>query len=324
MDNECTFITGAAGLVGSHLIEYLHKKKTGINIVATYYRPTIRLSDIKAPVKMVECDVRYFSHLYMLIDQYRPNIIFHLAAQSYPTVSWERPAETMEINAIGTINLFEAIKFLRKKNNSYNPTVIVACSSAEYGASLTPENIPVKEITPLLPLHPYGVSKVCQDLLSFQYFANDGIKAIRARIFNTTGPRKINDVVSDFTKRAVLVKRRIEKKIKVGNLNTSRAILDVRDLVVALVLLAEKGKPGEVYNISGEKVYRVSEILDIIQDILKIELPVEIDENLLRPVDEAVIFGDSSKLKHDTGWEQKIPLQETISDMINYWEDILP
>lgn len=107
-------------------------------------------------------------------------------------------------------------------------------------------------------------------------------------------------------------------------MNTSRAILDVRDLVVALVLLAEKGKPGEVYNISGEKVYRVSEILDIIQDILKIELPVEIDENLLRPVDEAVIFGDSSKLKHDTGWEQKIPLQETISDMINYWEDILP
>jgi len=310
-------ITGACGMVGSHMIEVLHQDG-GHNITGTFYKPTTDLNDVAGKANFVECDVRYFKRMLEVIEATRPEKIFHLAAQSYPTVSWSRPQETMDTNVNGTINVFEAVKFVRKMDPGYNPVVVVACSSAEYGASLTPENTPVKEDAALLPLHPYGVSKVAQDLLAFQYHQNDGIKTIRARIFNTTGPRKTNDVVADFTMRAVEIERGNMEKLRVGNLKTKRAITDVRDLVSALLLLSDKGKWGEAYNISGDKVYEISAIIPIIENYIGKKLDVEVDTALLRPTDEPIIYGDSSKLKHDTGWSQQFELHTTIRDMIDY------
>ena len=246
-------ITGTAGMVGSHLLEHFSATTKRESLIGTYHSPTIHLTDILNLCVPVELDVRDAQAVKKIIHEFRPEKIFHLAAQSFPTVSWKKPVETMDINANGTINLFEAIVSL-KKNSDYNPAVVVACSSAEYGASLTPENVPVNENTELLPLHPYGVSKVAQDLLTYQYFKSHGIRGIRARIFNTTGPRKINDAVSDFIQRALDVVNGKSEKLRVGNLNTQRAITDVRDLVSALVLLGEKGTAGEAYNISGDKV----------------------------------------------------------------------
>lgn len=304
-------------MVGSHMAERFHAEGEH-HIIGTYYKPTTDLNDIRGKVRLVECDVRYFQRVLEVIDEIRPEKIFHLAAQSYPTVSWHRPQETMEVNVTGTINIFEAIKYARKKYPEYDPVVVVACSSAEYGSSLTPENTPVKEDTALLPLHPYGVSKVGQDLLSYQYFVNDKIRTIRARIFNTTGPRKTNDVVADFTHRAVQIERGEASKMRVGNLQTRRAITDVRDLVNALILLSEKGTWGEVYNISGNKVYTISEIIPIIENYMGLKLEFEVDPKLLRPTDEPIIYGDSSRLKKDTGWEQQYELAVTIKDMIDY------
>lgn len=310
-------ITGACGMVGSHMIDVFHAEG-GHHIIGTYYKPTTDMEDIKGKAQLVECDVRYFQRVLDVIGDIKPDKIFHLAAQSYPTVSWHRPQETMDINVNGTINVFEAIKYVRKKDKNYDPIVVVACSSAEYGASLTPENTPIKEDAQLLPLHPYGVSKVGQDLLSFQYYQNDKIKTIRARIFNTTGPRKTNDVVADFTMRAHQIETGKLNKLKVGNLNTKRAITDVRDLVSALILLSDKGKWGEAYNISGDKVYEIKEIIPIIEEVIGMKIEFEIDPSLLRPTDEPIIFGDSSKLKNDTGWKQTVELKTTIKDMIEY------
>jgi GDP-4-dehydro-6-deoxy-D-mannose reductase len=201
--------------------------------------------------------------------------------------------------------------------------VLIACSSAEYGASLVPENLPAKESTPLLPLHPYGVSKVSQDLLGYQYFANDGINCIRVRIFNTTGPRKTNDVISDFTKRTVLWEKGKADSIHVGNLSTRRAITDVRDLIMALLQLAEKGVRGEVYNVSGRHIYEIREIVELIGKITGKELPIQTDKALLRSSDEAVICGDSSRLTALTGWQQVYSIETTITDMLNYWRGVL-
>lgn len=304
-------------MVGSHMIDVFHAEG-GHHIIGTYYKPTTDMEDIKGKAQLVECDVRYFQRVLDVIGDIKPDKIFHLAAQSYPTVSWHRPQETMDINVNGTINVFEAIKYVRKKDKNYDPIVVVACSSAEYGASLTPENTPIKEDAQLLPLHPYGVSKVGQDLLSFQYYQNDKIKTIRARIFNTTGPRKTNDVVADFTMRAHQIETGKLNKLKVGNLNTKRAITDVRDLVSALILLSDKGKWGEAYNISGDKVYEIKEIIPIIEEVIGMKIEFEIDPSLLRPTDEPIIFGDSSKLKNDTGWKQTVELKTTIKDMIEY------
>ncbi len=311
-------ITGGCGMVGSHLVDHYYEQ--GQKVTATYYtHPTIDLDEVRHKADYVPCDIRDKTLVEQIITRLRPQIIYHLAAQSYPTVSWEKPDETIAINMNGTVNVFETVKKMRKQDPGYDPVIVIACSSAEYGAALTPENVPIKESAPLLPLHPYGVSKVGQDLLGFQYFCNDGIRNIRARIFNTTGPRKVQDVVSDFTKRAVLWETGKEASLTVGNLNTQRAITDVRDLIQALILLAEKGTPGEVYNICGDSIYKISDIITIIEKILGKKIPVAQDLALLRASDEPIIYGDASKLKACTGWQQSYSLEQTIADMLAYW-----
>lgn len=317
-NNEIIFITGTAGMVGSHLVDHYKQNLPKENIIGTWHKPTIDVDDITDSCNARKLDVTNSMKVFEFINKFHPSKIFHLAAQSYPTVSWQKPVETIDTNINGTINVFEAVKKIREREPAYDPMVVVACSSAEYGASLTPENTPVKETAPLLPLHPYGVSKVGQDLISFQYHHNFGIRCIRVRIFNTTGARKTNDVTSDFVQRAFEIKRGAENAFRVGNLETQRAITDVRDLVSALVLLAEKGKAGDVYNVSGEKVYRAKEIIPIIEKLINIKLNVQVDPALLRPSDEPIIYGDSSKLKRDTGWQQQFSLEQTIGDMLIY------
>lgn len=308
-------------MVGSHLIEKLYE--CGNNVLGTYYKPTTNIKEIASNIKLIECDIRYSQRIEQIIMDFMPEQIFHLAAQSYPTVSWERPEETLDINIKGTMNIFESVKAVRKfKNVSYDPVIVVACSSAEYGQTLNElegDEIYVKETAELKPLHPYGVSKVGQDLLSFQYYMNDQIRCIRARIFNSTGTRKVNDVTSDFTKRAVEAERNGKYEIRVGNLETRRAIMDQRDLVKALMLLADKGKPGEVYNISSEYIYQMRDIVLLIEKTVGHGIKITVDRSLLRPTDEKVIVGDVSKLKMETGWRQEIPMERTVEDMIDYW-----
>ena len=301
----------------------------GHYVIGTYYKPTININEIiNNENVLIECDVRYPQSVAKIITKYRPDKIFHLAAQSYPTVSWERPYETIDTNINGTISIFEAVKLIRNEYDyEYDPMVIVACSSAEYGQTLNEldgDEIYVKETAELKPLHPYGVSKVGQDLLSYQYYMNNNIRCIRARIFNSTGTRKINDVTSDFTKRAVLAERDGSYKIKVGNLNTRRAIMDQRDLVSALILLSDLGVPGDVYNISSEMIYTMRDIVTFIEKNLNHSLEIVVDEALLRPTDERVIVGDVTKLKRDTKWMQCISMEQTITDMLNYWRKVLP
>ena len=314
-------VTGAGGMVGSHMVEVLYEN--GENVIGTYYKPTTDITELPKEITMIECDVRYAPSVEKIIMEYEPEYIYHLAAQSYPTVSWDRPYETIDTNVNGTIAVYEAIKKVRYlKNKNYDPMVVVACSSAEYGETLNElkgDEIYVKETAELKPLHPYGVSKVGQDLISFQYFMNDHIRCIRARIFNSTGTRKTKDVTSDFTFRAVEAEKTKKYELRVGNLNTKRAIMDQRDLVSALMLLAKKGTPGEAYNISSEYIYQISDIVKIIEKQVGHRFQLNIDPKLLRPTDEKIIVGDVSKLKRDTGWEQKIKMDQTIADMLDYW-----
>lgn len=317
-------VTGAGGMVGSHMIELLHSR--GEEVLGTYYKPTTDINEISNEIPMKECDVRYYQNVEQIITEFMPEQIYHLAAQSYPTVSWSQPQATIETNVTGTINVYEAIKAARKIKSNYDPMVVVACSSAEYGetlnklaASCNENDVYVKETAELQPLHPYGVSKVCQDLLSFQYFMNDQIRCIRARIFNSTGTRKVKDVTSDFTYRAVEAEKTGVYELRVGNLETRRAIMDQRDLVNALLLLGEKGKAGDVYNISSENIYKMSDIVKMIEEEIGHKLEIKVDPELLRPTDEKIIVGDVTKIKRDTGWSQQIPMKQTIADMLEYW-----
>lgn len=308
-------------MVGSHLVEFFYQN--GDNVVGTYYKPTTDITEISAGIKLIECDVRYPNNIEKIVMNFMPEQIYHLAAQSYPTVSWEKPYETIDTNINGTIAVFEAVKKVRMcVDKTYDPMIVVACSSAEYGQTLNELNgdeIYAKESMELRPLHPYGVSKVGQDLISYQYFMNDNIRCIRARIFNSTGTRKVNDVTSDFTRRAIEAEKLGNYKMRVGNLQTKRAIMDQRDLIEALVLLGTKGKAGEVYNISSERVYQMTDIVAMIEAQIGHSLELSVDQSLLRSTDERIIVGDVTKLKKDTGWEQKVSMEQTIADMLDYW-----
>lgn len=315
-------VTGAGGMVGSHLVEILHEQ--GENVLGTYYKPTTNIAEIHPNIPMIECDVRYYQAVQRIIQEFKPDKIFHLAAQSYPTVSWSHPQATIDTNINGTINVYEAIKSTRLLAPEYDPMVVVACSSAEYGQTLNELEDPyVKETAELKPLHPYGVSKVGQDLLSFQYFMNDHIRCIRVRIFNSTGTRKCNDVTSDFTKRAVLAERSGVYELRVGNLETRRAIMDQRDLIRGLLLLSDKGKAGDVYNLSSEKCYQMKEIVQMIEDEIGHKFEINVDPKLLRPTDEKIIIGNVDKLKRDTGWCQQVDMRQTVKDMLDYWRKTL-
>ena len=311
-------ITGVGGFIGSFLLESL--MQDGEEVLGMYYKPTIDMNEIQGDIELLECDIRNQEIVFDIIYKYMPDRIYHLAAQSSVVKSWKNPSETIDINICGTINIFESIKKIRKYDKNYNPLVLVACSSAEYGEVFNGCE-KIKENVELKPLSPYGVSKVGQDLISYQYFINEHINCIRARILNTTGPRKKNDVTSDFIRSAMFQKKNNISPIvlEVGNIDTYRAILDYRDTVNALKLLMEEGKEGEEYNISARNVYQIKDIINIIEYYLGENIKIIKEKKLLRPSDEYIIYGDITKISKDTLWKQKISLEQTIKEMIDYW-----
>ncbi len=317
MEREKVWITGACGFMGQHLTDFLIDK--GCEVLSTTYHPTTNIKELNKRAVIMECDVRDKKRVYSIVESFAPSKIFHLAAQSYPTLSWEDPWYTLETNVIGTTNIFEAVKAFTPECKILN-----ACTSAEYGF-VSPEEVPVREDHSLNPLQPYGVSKLAQEKLAYQYFKNFGVKSVSVRIFNTTGPKKVNDVCSDFTRRLIEIEKGIkpEKKLLVGNLNTRRAITDVRDVIEAFDLALDKATIGEVYNLSGRNVYRIGAIVDTLKDLVQFDFEVKQDSGLIRPTDEPIIYGDSSKFKKETCWEPKIPLEKTLEDMLNYWRETL-
>jgi len=308
------WISGCGGMMGSHLGAAL--LAAGHDVVASYYKPTVDAADL-TELPLEEVDVRDWCSVYDSLMRFRPDAVFHLAAQSYPAVSWQRPIETLETNVIGTANVLEAVRRLGTPVR-----VVVAGSSAEYGG-VDPQTTPIPESAPLLPLHPYGVSKVATDLLAYQYWAGFGLDAVRVRIFNCTGPRKVGDALSDFVRRIVWLERHPEiNVIRVGNLETRRTIVDVRDLNRGLILLLDRGKSGEVYNLGGPTAYPMSAVLSrVLQRATRRDIVPEVDPKLLRPTDEPVIWADCTKLRLATGWEPVISLDQTIDDMLAYWRE---
>jgi GDP-4-dehydro-6-deoxy-D-mannose reductase len=306
-------ITGAAGFIGGYLAEHCMaagSQVLGIDIVEP--------QDGRAADEFELCDVRDSAGLSGLISKFRPQRIFHLAAQSHPVVSLKQPLETIDTNVGGTVSLFESLRV-----TGVVPVVVVACSSAEYGP-VAERDSPIREDHLLRPLHPYGVSKVAQDLLAAQYFANYAIPAIRIRIFKTTGPGKLDEVCSDLTKRAIEIEIGIRPpSMPVGNLTNRRSIVDVRDLVQALWSSADHCKVGEVYNLGGDDEYSILEVIEAIHSQVTPRFEVEQRPELMRSCDEPVTVGDNAKFRSCCAWEPQIRLATTLRDMLEWWRNRL-
>ena len=314
---KIAFVTGITGFAGSHLAELLLKKGYQVHGLCRWRSRTENIEEIRKKIHLIEGDLLDPHSLQEAMMNVRPDLIFHLAAQSFVPASWSSPAVTLKINVIGSCNLFEAIRAAR-----IDSIIQIASSSEEYGLVKSSE-VPIKETNPLRPLSPYGVSKAAMDYLGYQYFKSYGMRIVRTRGFNHTGPRRGEVFVcSSFAKQiAEIEKGKQEPVMKVGSLTAKRDFTDVRDMVNAYYLATQKGKPGEVYNICSGKAIEIEKVLDLLLGMSKVKVKIEQDPTRMRPSDIPILQGDCSKFKRQTGWKLKIPFEKTLKDLLNYWRE---
>lgn len=312
---KTALVTGPEGFIGSHMVKFLHAK--GWNVIGTYLSEGAARFPRLPNLRFTQCDLRNGQRVTQVLNQYQPTHIFHFAAQSLPTRSWANPVETFESNIMGSLYLFEAVRHLKRR-----PVVVSACSSAEYGY-VPASAIPVTEEQPLRPLHPYGISKVCLDLLAREYFLDYKIPAVNIRLFNTTGPGKTNDAPSDFVRQLVRIKKGLQSPvIEVGNLKPHRAFLDVQDAVRGFYLAAMKGKQGEAYNLCATRTHQIREVLRTAIRLSGVEAKIRPVPRLMRPSDERIIFGSTRKIRKDTGWRPSNSIEQTLNSMFEYWHGV--
>ncbi len=311
-------ITGATGFVGSHLVEYMLEEHPDVEIFCTtrWRSPKDHIKNFEDKVTWIEADLIDLGSIIRAYDIAKPDVLFHLAAQSYVVSSYSTPGQTIQANVNGTLNILEGA-LLTKQD-----PIMHICSSSEVYGQVTEDDVPIDEDCPLRPASPYAVGKVGTDMLAYQYFCCYGLKTIRTRMFTHTGPRRGHVfVVPAFARQiARIIKGMQEPVVKVGNLQSVRTFADVRDTVRAYWLLAEKCTPGEAYNIGGNRVMTIGEMLDMLLETsgMKDKIKVEVDPKLLRPADVTLQIPSIDKFVNETGWQPEIPFEDTLRDILDY------
>ncbi len=319
-------ITGITGFVGSHLADYILANFPEVRIfgLARWRSPTDNIRHMLDKITIELGDLSDLPSLKTVLSRHEPDVIFHLAAQSYVPYSFLSPVATLNINVIGTCNLLEAVKELKFASN-YDPIVHI-CSSSEVYGQVREDEVPITEDAPLRPASPYAVSKVAEDRLAFQYWLSWQIKTIITRMFTHTGPRRGDVfVVSNFAKQIAAIEAGLAPPVvRVGNLESVRTFSDVRDAVKAYWKLVEKCPPGEVYNIGGVETMTVGEMLDRLLKLSRVKsINVEVEPSRLRPSDVTLQIPCIDKFVKATGWNPEIKFQQTLEDTLNYWRDYL-
>ncbi|MCU0508854.1 MAG: GDP-mannose 4,6-dehydratase [Anaerolineae bacterium] len=309
-------ITGISGFVGSHLAEHLLASGDW-TVSGTVYGDASNLAHLRDRLTLYEGELSRPERVREIVEDSGPDAIFHLAAQPIPSVSRKDPWGTLENNIRLQLNILEAAAQVAPQ-----ATVLVIGSSEEYG-HVRPDDLPVTEDTPLRPTSPYAVSKIAQDYLGLQYHLSHGVRAIRMRPFNHIGPRQRRGFVApDFASQVAEIEAGLRAPVMlVGQLDVARDFSDVRDIVRGYTLAALRGEPGEVYNIGACEARSVRELLEALLRNAKVPIEVRQDPQRMRPVDVPVIVGDCSKLRRATGWEPRIPFEQTVGDVLDDWRN---
>lgn len=311
------FITGIAGFVGSYLADLLLTKK-GVTVCGIDYpgADTKNIDHIKNRFKLYqECDIKIKQDIKDMLGKTKPDCIVHLAAQSSPLLSEQYPEDTIATNIAGQVNIFEALSALRIKLK-----IIIAGSCDEYGP-VAKKEMPIKEDYKLAPGNLYALTKVTQELLGLNFYNKQGHDIIVTRPFHTTGPRRPERFVcSNLAKQIALIEKHRQKPIiSVGNMSIIRDFTDVRDVANAYWLIIKKGKPGEAYNICSGKECFIKEVFGMLLSLTKVKVKVKADK--MRSNDVSMLVGDYHKLKKATGWQPKIPIEQTLKDLLDYWRE---
>jgi GDP-4-dehydro-6-deoxy-D-mannose reductase len=288
-------VTGALGFVGRYLVAHL--AEAGDTIVPFEHDG--------AAVDVVDA-----AAVGDAVAAARPDVVYHLAASTHIGASWDAPAAVFRVNAEGTLNL------LRACTRAGVDRVLVVGSADEYGA-VAPDELPINEDAPLRPRTPYGASKVAAEYLALQAHLGDGLGTIRVRAFNHTGPGQAPTyLVPGLAGRIVAAERDHAGTIAVGSLDAVRDFTDVRDVVRAYRLLAERGAPGDVYNVGSGRGWSVREVADALLGASGADLDLEVDPALVRPVEVPALVADATKLRAATGWAPARPFEETLAEVL--------
>lgn len=328
---KIALITGFTGQVGSQLADFL-LENTDWEVIGmmrwlepmdNIYHLSDRINK-KDRISIFYADLNDYSTLQKLFESKRPDFIFHLAAQSYPKISFDSPIETLQTNIIGTANILENIKILNQKDG-YNPVIHVCSSSEVYGRAKVGEKL--NEETSFHGASPYSISKIGTDYLGRFYGEAYKLKTFVTRMGTHSGPRR-TDVFFESTvaKQIALIEAGLQEPIiKVGNLSSVRTFQDCRDAIRAYYLLAlesEKGNVpyGEAFNIAGEEVFKLPEVIDILLSFsTRNDIKIEQDEERLRPIDADYQMFDNTKIKSYINWKPEIPARKMFEDLLNHW-----
>ena len=307
------FISGATGFVGRHLIDLLSSPDYEIFRTSFPEKPEAESRGGKKNIFYL--DIRSEEDVFESVKRAKPDWIFHLAAVSNVKHSWVKRRETLETNIMGTFYLFEAVrKFVPKAR------VLFISSSDVYGG-LSPTKKELREEDSFHVVNPYAFTKVSGEILSKFYVQVENLDIIIARSFPHTGPGQSPDFVcSDWAYQiARIEKGSSEPVIKVGNLNVKRDFTDVRDMVRAYVLLIEKGRRGEDYNVCSGRAVSLRDILDLLLSFSSKKIEAQVDPSKLRKADIPLLLGNNQKIKEETSWEPKILLKQSLRDLLEYW-----
>jgi GDP-4-dehydro-6-deoxy-D-mannose reductase len=310
MNGEKALIIGAAGFVGRYLISRL--KADGFTVAATKLASESAARMSEDDLTVFDLDILDADATRTLLNEINPACVFHLAAQSSVALSWKEPALTIDINVKGAVNVLEAVRVMTEPAR-----VLLIGSSEEYGA-VSPAQLPVNEETPLRPGNIYAATKAAQDMIGAIYAEAYGMDVLMIRAFNHIGPGQSPAfAVGDFCLQAARIEAGLQEPvIRVGNLSAKRDFTDVRDVVRAYSLLAQKGKGGAAYNVGSGRALSIQSILDMILRASKTDIRVERDEARFRPVDVPLVEADITRLSQDTGWRPEISIEATIADTL--------
>ena len=256
-------------------------------------------------------DITDANRIKALVREIRPDGVFHLAALTYSALL----PDLLSVNVIGTQVLLQTLA-----EADLNPFVMVAGSAAEYGRISSGE-LPIREETPLRPLSPYGLSKTAQGMLAMQFAVRFGLRVVRVRTFNLNGPGAPDTLACPaFAKQIAEIEAgRREPFIETGNLKTIRDFIDVRDAVLAYALLADKGEGGEAYNVCSGKGIAIGKALSGLLNLSEIRVQIVEREERRTPWDVPEQVGDFTKLHEATNWLPRITLEQSLSDVLEYW-----
>lgn len=308
-----SLIIGGAGFVGAYLIRHLRDDLKHEVVVTKMPFETVPDEGIT----VLDLNILDKDSICCLLEQVKPDYIFHLAAQSSVAVSWKNPALTIDVNIKGSVNLLDAIR-----DSGMHPRVLLIGSGEEYGRIL-PEETPIRENTCLRPGNIYAATKACQNMIGKIYSDAYNMDIMMVRAFNHTGPNQAPMfVVADFCKQVADIEAgKQEPVVRVGNLAAKRDFTDVRDVVRAYGLLMKNGKKGCTYNVGSGNAVEIQQILDTIISFAKCPIRVEVDTAKLRPIDIPIIEADTTSLRECTGWKPQIALKQTIQETLDFYRE---